>query len=64
VAQIDVETPAGAPRGARILTVSLHILRHTSAPLALTAGVPVHIGVARLGDEAQTVSMPATCEPM
>lgn len=40
---------AGLPSG------SLHILRHTSATLALTAGVPVHIVAARLGDDAKTV---------
>ncbi|MFP5363126.1 MAG: site-specific integrase [Thermoleophilia bacterium] len=40
---------AGLPTG------SLHILRHTSATLALTAGVPVHIVAARLGDDAITV---------
>jgi hypothetical protein len=33
----------------------LHILRHTAATLALTAGVPVHIVAARLGDTPQTV---------
>jgi integrase len=38
-----------------ILTGSLHTLRHTSATLALTAGVPVHIVAARLGDDAKTV---------
>jgi integrase len=30
-------------------------LRHTAATLALTAGVPVHIVAARLGDTPQTV---------
>lgn len=35
---------AGIPSG------SLHILRHTAATLALTAGVPLHIVAARLGD--------------
>jgi integrase len=34
---------------------SLHILRHTSATLALTSGVPVHIVAARLGDDPKTV---------
>ena len=29
--------------------------RHTSATLALTSGVPVHIVAARLGDTPQTV---------
>lgn len=46
----------GAHRKAAGLTSgSLHILRHTSATLALTAGVPVHIVAARLGDDAKTV---------
>jgi integrase len=40
---------AGIPMG------SLHILRHTAASLALTAGVPVHIVAARLGDDPKTV---------
>jgi integrase len=40
---------AGIPSG------SLHVLRHTAATLALTAGVPVHIVAARLGDRAETV---------
>jgi integrase len=35
---------AGIPSG------TLHTLRHTSATLALTSGVPVHIVAARLGD--------------
>jgi integrase len=30
-------------------------LRHTSATLALTSGVPVHIVAARLGDDPNTV---------
>jgi integrase len=30
-------------------------LRHTAATLALTAGVPVHIVAARLGDDAKTI---------
>ena len=42
-------------KAAGIPTGSLHILRHASATLALTAGVPVHIVVARLGDDAKTV---------
>jgi integrase len=33
----------------------LHILRHTAATLAPTAGVPVHIVAARLGDDPKTV---------
>ena len=32
-----------------------HVLRHTAATLALTAGVPVHIVAARLGDTPTTV---------
>jgi integrase len=40
---------AGIPNG------SLHILRHTSATLTLTSGVPVHIAAARLGDTPTTV---------
>lgn len=40
---------AGIPTG------TLHILRHTAATLALTAGVPVHIVAARLGDDPNTV---------
>ena len=40
---------AGIPTG------SLHTLRHTAATLALTAGVPVHIVAARLGDDPKTV---------
>ena len=42
-------------KAAGISTGSLHILRHTSATLALTAGVPVHIVAARLGDDPKTV---------
>lgn len=38
-----------------IPTGTLHTLRHTAATLALTAGVPVHIVAARLGDDAKTV---------
>ena len=40
---------------ASIPTGTLHILRHTAATLALTAGVPVHIVAARLGDDPKTV---------
>ena len=40
---------------AGISTGTLHILRHTAATLALTAGVPVHIVAARLGDNPETV---------
>ena len=34
---------------------SLHVLRHTAATLALTAGVPLHLVAARLGDHPQTL---------
>ena len=40
---------------AGIRTGSLHVLRHTAATLALTAGVPVHIVAARLGDEPKQI---------
>jgi integrase len=40
---------AGIPAG------TLHTLRHTAATLALTAGVPVHIVAARLGDNPNTI---------
>jgi integrase len=40
---------------ADIPTGTLHTLRHTAATLALTAGVPVHIVAARLGDDPKTV---------
>jgi integrase len=40
---------AGLPTG------TLHTLRHTTATLALTSGVPVHIVAARLGDNPTTV---------
>jgi integrase len=42
-------------RAAGIPTGSLHVLRHTAATLALTAGVPVHIVAPRLGDDPKTV---------
>ena len=42
-------------KAAGIATGTLHTLRHTSATLALTAGVPVHIVAARLGDDPKTV---------
>jgi integrase len=44
-------TAAGIPSG------TLHILRHTAAPLALTATppVPLHIVAARLGDDPTTM---------
>jgi integrase len=40
---------------ARMAVGTLHVLRHTSATLALTAGVPVHIVAARLGDHPKVV---------
>lgn len=40
---------AGIPVG------SLHVLRHTAATLALTAGVPLHVVAARLGDKPEIV---------
>ncbi|MBA2240586.1 MAG: site-specific integrase [Solirubrobacterales bacterium] len=46
---------AGHRKAAGIPTGTLHTLRHTAATLALTAGVPVHIVAARLGDDAKTV---------
>nr|MBA2240701.1 tyrosine-type recombinase/integrase [Solirubrobacterales bacterium] len=42
-------------KAAGIPTGNLHTLRHSSASMALTAGVPVHIVAARLGDDAKTV---------
>jgi integrase len=42
-------------RAAGIRTGTLHTLRHTAATLALTAGIPVHIVAARLGDDPKTV---------
>jgi integrase len=45
----------GHRKAAGIPTGTLHTLRHTAATLALTAGVPVHIAAARLGDTPQTV---------
>jgi integrase len=42
-------------KAAGIPTGSLHVLRHTAATLALTAGVPVHIVAARIGDDPKTV---------
>lgn len=34
---------------------TLHTLRHTAATLMLTAGVPLHVVAARLGDDPKTV---------
>ena len=45
----DHRKAAGIPTG------SLHTLRHTAATLALTAGVPVHIVAARLGDDPKAI---------
>ncbi len=42
-------------QAAGIPTGTLHTLRHTAATLALTAGVPVHIVAARLGDRPEQV---------
>lgn len=42
-------------KAADIPTGSLHTLRHTAATLALTAGVPVHIVAARLGDDPKQI---------
>jgi integrase len=45
----ELRKAAGPPTG------TLHVLRHTAAPLALTSGVPVHIVATRLGDNPGTV---------
>ena len=37
------------------MTGSLHILRHTHATLALSAGIPLHVTAARLGDRPETL---------
>jgi integrase len=42
-------------KAADIPTGTLHVLRHTTATLALTHGVPVHIVAARLGDDPKTI---------
>lgn len=42
-------------KAAKIPLGSLHVMRHTAATLALTAGVPVHVVAARLGDHPTTV---------
>ena len=41
-------------KAAGIPTGTLHVLRHSAATLALTAGVPLHIVAARLGDDPTT----------
>ncbi len=48
---VKARNAAGLPTG------SLHILRHTSATLALTATppVPLHVVAGRLGDDPKTV---------
>jgi integrase len=42
-------------KAAGIPTGSLHILRHTAASVALTAGMRVHIVAARLGDRPEHI---------
>ena len=42
-------------KAAGISVGSIHVLRHTSATIALTAGVPLHVVAARLGDDPTTV---------
>lgn len=44
-----------AREAAGIPTGTLHVLRHTSATIALTEGVPLHVVAARLGDDPKTV---------
>ena len=44
-----------ARKAAGITTGTLHILRHTSATIALTNGIPLHIVAARLGDRPETL---------
>jgi integrase len=46
---VSARKAAGIPSG------TLHILRHTSATLALSEGVPLHVVAARLGDDPKTV---------
>jgi integrase len=46
---VKARKAAGIPIG------TLHILRHTSATIALTEGVPLHVVAARLGDDPKTV---------
>jgi len=42
-------------KAAGIATGTLHILRHTSATIALSEGVPLHVVAGRLGDDARTL---------
>lgn len=46
---VSARKAAGIPSG------SLHVLRHTSATLALSERVPLHVVAARLGDDPKTV---------
>lgn len=46
---VTTRKAAGLPAG------TLHILRHTSATIALAEGVPLHVVAARLGDDPKTV---------
>jgi integrase len=49
------ECAVPATGAAGVLTGTLHILRHTHATLALTNGVPLHVGAARIGDRPETL---------
>ncbi len=42
-------------KAAKIPVGSMHVLRHTSATIGLTEGVPLHVVAARLGDDPKTV---------
>jgi integrase len=44
-----------ARKAAGLPTGTLHILRHTSATIALTEGIPLHVVAARIGDDPKTV---------
>jgi integrase len=44
-----------ARKAAGVNTGTLHTLRHTSATIALTEGVPLHVVAARLGDDPKTI---------
>jgi integrase len=46
---ISYRKAAGVPTG------SLHTLRHTATTLALSAGVPLHVVAARMGDDPRTM---------